>query len=323
LWSHNTALNLVTNQYLASDYAVWSVLGGTNTFYSGNIGAGNSNPPTGSIASGQGFFIKTIASGTAFFRNSMRLIGNNTNNFYRTTSGSDAFGTTTDPFDTYEKHRIWVDISNANTAYKQLLLGYVQEGTDGLDRLFDGEMVDVNNQVTFYTTVEDTKLTIQGRGLTFTENDTFALGYKSLIADNYNINLSNFDGLFENQNIYLEDTLLNVIHDLKSGTYSFASESGTFEDRFVLRFTNTALGLPTFSENTVIVYKNEEGLQVNSGVVPMKAVAIYDVMGRLISEQYDLTTTQTKFTTLPKTNQVLLVKITSETGEKVVKKVIY
>ena len=323
LWSHNTALNLVTNQYLSSDYAVWSVLGGTNTFYSGNIGAANSNPPTGSIASGQGFFIKTIASGTAFFRNSMRLIGNNASNFYKNSSGSAASDTTADPFNTFEKHRIWLSINNANTAYKQILLGYIETGTDGLDRLFDGEMVDNNNQVTLYTTVEDTKLSIQGRGLTFTQNDTYAIGYKSLVADNYTLNLSNFDGLFESQNIYIEDTLLNVIHDLKLGTYSFASEAGTFENRFVLRFTNTTLGLPTFSENTVIVYKNEEGLQVNTGVVPMNSVAIYDVAGRLISEQNDLNSIQTKFTTLPKTNQVLLVKITAETGEKLTKKVVY
>jgi hypothetical protein len=323
LWSHNTALNMVTGQYIASDYAVWSVLGGTNTNYLGNIGAGNSNAPTGNIASGQGFFIKTIASGTAFFRNSMRLVGNNTNNFYRNTSGSGGAEATTDPFDTYEKHRIWLDISNATTGFKQVLLGYVQEGTDGLDRLFDGEMVDVNNQVTLYTTVEDTKLTIQGRGLTFTENDTFALGYKSLTADNYTINLSNFDGLFENQNIYLEDSLLNVIHDLKAGGYSFATEAGTFEDRFVLRFTNTALGIPTFTENTVVVFKNEEGVHINTGVVPMKAVAVYDVMGRLITSQNDINATQTIFTTLPKTNQVLLVQITAETGEMVTKKVVY
>ena len=121
----------------------------------------------------------------------------------------------------------------------------------------------------------------------------------------------------------MEDTLLNVIHDLKSGAYSFATAAGTFENRFVVRFTTTALGVPTFSDSTVVVYKNEEGLHVNSGAIPMRSVSIYDVMGRLISSQKDINATQTRFTTLPSTNQVLLVQITAETGEKATKKVVY
>jgi len=320
LWSHNTAFNPVTNSYLGTDYAVRNVLGGTAT--APNTGQGNQAPPTNSIASGQGFFIKTVASGTAYFRNSMRLGAANNTNFYRSATNSNV-ASAAGSDSQWEKHRIWLDISNGNSAFKQLLVGYVQDGTDGLDRLFDGEMVDASNPITFYTTVENTKLSIQGRGLTFTENDTFPLGYKSLSADSYTIQLSNFDGLFTTQNVYLEDTLLNVIHDLKSGDYSFSTAAGTFENRFVVRFTTTALGVPTFSENTVVVYRNDGGLYVDSGAIPMRSVVIYDVMGRLISSQKDINATQTKFTTLPSTNQVLLVQITAETGEKVTKKVVY
>jgi len=135
--------------------------------------------------------------------------------------------------------------------------------------------------------------------------------------------LSDFDGLFTSQAIYLEDTLLHVTHDLKSGSYSFATEAGTFENRFVLRFTNQALGIPVFSENTVVVYKNEDGLHVNSGTIPMSTVAIFDVSGRLIATNNAINNVQTLFTSLPLTNQVLLVHITSETGGKITKKVVY
>jgi hypothetical protein len=325
LWSHNTAYNLVTNQYLASDYAVWSILGGVNTYYSGNIGVGNSNPPNGNIAAGQGFFIKTVATGTAYFRNSMRLGSASNTSFYRSnsTSNSGANTTDSDSTDAWEKHRIWLDINDGDTAYKQILVGYIQDGTDGLDRLFDGEMVDNGNSITLYTTVDNTKLSIQGRGLTFTQDDIFSLGYKSLTADDYTINLSNFDGLFATQNIYLEDTSLNVIHNLKNGSYSFATESGTFEERFKVRFTTTSLGIPVFSENTVVVCKKEDGLHIDTGAVAMRSVSIYDVTGRLISTQKEISNTETIFTTLPDANQVLLVQITAETGEKVTKKVVY
>jgi len=319
-WTHNTSLNLATGQYIASDYAVCNVLGGTGTAATINPGAGNSSVPTGSIASGQGFFINTNSSGTAYFRNSMRLGGSNTTNFYRNSGNESAIN---DPTDSIEKHRIWLAISDASIAYKQLLVGYIQDGTDGLDRLFDGKMVDNGNQVTFYTRVDEEKLTIQGRGLPFSPNDIFPLGYKSTVATTYSISLSDFDGLFTSQAIYLEDTLLHVIHDLKSGPYTFATEAGTFEDRFVLRFTNQALGVPVFSENTVVVYKSEDGLHVNSGTIPMRAVAIFDVSGRLIAANNAINNVQTLFTSLPITNQVLLVQITSETGGKITKKVVY
>ena len=320
-WTHNTSLNLATGQYIASDYAVWNSLGGTGTGTATlNPGAGNSFAPTGNIASGQGFFIETNSSGTAYFRNSMRLGGSNTTNFYRNSGNESA---TNDPTDSIEKHRVWLAISDASIAYKQLLVGYIQDGTDGLDRLFDGKMVDNGNQVTFYTMVDEEKLTIQGRGLPFSPNDIFPLGYKSTVATTYSISLSDFDGLFTSQAIYLEDTLLHVTHDLKSGSYSFATEAGAFENRFVLRFTNQALGVPVFSENTVVVYKNEEGLHVNSGTIPMSAVAIFDVSGRLIAANNAINNVQTLFTSLPLTNQVLLVQITSETGGKITKKVVY
>lgn len=321
LWSHNSNVNYVTGQYNQTDYAVWNILGGVNTYYTGFVGSGNSNAPNGNIAAGQGFFIKTVASGTAYFRNSMRSGGatNFNSNFYRTNAPVAALDPTAD----YEKHRIWLDVNNGVQAYKQLLVGYVQDGTDGLDRLFDGEMVDNGNAVSLYATVETKKLSIQGRGLTFTPNDTFALGFKTTVADSYTINLSDFDGLFVAQNIYLEDTLLNLVHDLKASPYVFASTAGVFESRFVLRFTALALGVPDFSENSVVVYKNDSGLHVDTGVTSMRAVSIYDVMGRLLTSQQAINATQTLFTSLPMTNQVILVQITTENGMTVTKKLVY
>ena len=116
---------------------------------------------------------------------------------------------------------------------------------------------------------------------------------------------------------------MDIIHDLRAAPYSFSSAAGIFNDRFVLRYTAGALGVPVFTENTVVVYKNDAGITINTGTIPMKSVAIYDVTGRLITSQKDIYATQTRFTTLPSTNQVLLVQITSETGVKVTKKVVF
>jgi hypothetical protein len=123
--------------------------------------------------------------------------------------------------------------------------------------------------------------------------------------------------------VYLEDTLLQVIHDLRVSPYTFATEIGTFENRFILRYTTEALGLPIFTESSVVVYKNEHGLFVNTGAVTMQSVKIYDIRGRLIASREGISATETSFTTLPETQQVLLVVISSEEGVRITKKVIY
>jgi hypothetical protein len=319
-WTHNTPIN-ATYQYTGSDYAIYNLVGGTSAATNPGFGGGGSNDvPLGYVASGQGFFIKGFSSGTATFKNSMRAAGNNSQ-FYRLSP--EANSTTTEL--NLEKHRYWLDINNTEGAYKQALIGYVETATNGIDRLFDGDMVDIGNAITMYTTVDNTKLSIQGRQLPFDVNETIPLGYKSTINSTYTISIPDFDGLFESQNIYLEDTFLNVIHDLKASPYTFATLSGTFDDRFVLRYTTEALGTdnPVFNQNTVVVYQDNNGLHINSGTENMVDVTIYDVRGREIASQKQIGNTVTVFTTLPTTQQVLLVKIEGENGGIVTKKVVY
>jgi len=321
LWTHNTPIN-GSYQYTGSDYAIYNLVGGTSAATNPPVGGGGSAAvPMGYIAAGQGFFIKGFSNGTATFKNNMRAAGNNSQ-FYRL---SPYASNTTNAELNLEKHRYWLDITNSEGAYKQALIGYVETATNGIDRLFDGEMIDVGNAVTLYTIVDNTKLSIQGKELAFDVNETIPLGYKSTINTTYTISLPDFDGLFETQNIYLEDTLLNVIHDLKAAPYSFATNSGTFDERFILRYTTEALGTidPVFNENTVVVYQNNAGLHINTGTENMKNVTIFDVRGREIASQKQIANTDAVFTTLPTTQQVLLVKIEGENGGIVTKKVVY
>lgn len=314
-WTHNT--QMTNGLYTDDDYAIYNLTGGSAA--APNLGSGNNSVPTGYIAAGQGFFVEGLASGTVNFTNAMRRAGNNTQ-FFRTNGEN-----TQTVEEGLEKHRYWLDISNNQSAFKQTLIGYVETATNDVDRLFDAKLVD-NGVISLYTKVGDTKLSIQGKEISFDINEQIPLGYSSSNAGQFNINLSDYDGLFEDQVIYLEDKLLNIIHNLKESNYTFTTASGTFEDRFVLRYTNnSSLGNnePVFNDNTVVVYKNEQGLFINSGTVPMKDIMIYDVRGRLIASQSSINATNASFNTLPNTNQVLLVKITSTEGGELTKKVVY
>ena len=187
-------------------------------------------------------------------------------------------------------------------------------------------MVEAGNPVNLYSIQDAGHYVIQGRALPFDINDLVPLGVRFNYAGGYEITLSAFDGLFTHQEVYLEDKLLNLVHNLTAGGYSFTTEAGTFEDRFVLRYTDgTSLGTgaPVFGENTVVVFKDQHGISINTSNVMMSSVKIFDVRGRLIAEKDDVGATTYQFTNLPETQEVLLVKVVSEDGASVTKKLVY
>jgi hypothetical protein len=138
-----------------------------------------------------------------------------------------------------EKHRIWLNFSNAEGAFKQLLVGYATGATNGWDKLFDSVTIDSNPYVDFYSINLGKRLTIQGRALPFLTTDEVPLGYKTTIVGTFNITIDHVDGLFVNQDIFLKDLVTGVIHNLKNGTYSFTTVAGRFDDRFVLLYINS------------------------------------------------------------------------------------
>ena len=310
-WTHNT--DITNGSYTGNDYSIYNLSGGSAANSGGVV-------PSRYVNSGQAFFVYGSTPGVATFKNSMRVAGLN-NAFVKTGNAAQDVSDASD----LERHRYWLDIKNDEGAFKEVLVAYVETATMDLDRLFDAEMIEVGNAVTMYTKVADKKLTIQGRSLPFEVSDLVPLSYSSTVAGSFTINIRQYDGLFADQHVYLEDKVLNVIHDLSAAEYVFATEAGTFEDRFVLRYTDATLGVstPNFDENTVVLYRNATGLHINTGAVNMATVTIFDIRGREIAVQKGIAATQTTFTNLPEAHQVLLVKITGENGKTVTKKVVY
>ena len=318
LWTHNTPLT--SNQYTANDYAVYNYLGGTGT--SAAPGSNNS-VPNGKIAAGQSFFIKGLANGNATFQNSMRVVGNNTQFFknVNTTQNQSA-----------NASRIWLDVSDGLGGYKQTLVGYAQQATLGIDRGYDGEYYDFGTSVSLYSLVGTTTLAIQGRPLPFNVSDEVPLGFNASAAGTFTINLYNFDGLFNNQNIYLKDVLLNTIVNLKSGAYSFSSAAGTFNDRFVLlyrdRSRNDSLAsedndkTAALSSNSIVLFKPDQELHIDAGTSIMSSVKVFDLKGSLLLQKTDINASATTLD-VGTTDQVIIIEITSVKGEVVRKKYVF
>lgn len=312
LWTHNTPVT--GNNYSSSDYAVYNYLGGTGTTAapSGVTGGFNNNVPNGKIASGQSFFIKGLASGNATFLNSMRVVGNN-NQFFKMSQASNNVSD--------QNHRIWLDVKNEQDDYKQTLIGYSPNASNKLDRGYDAEIINSETAVSLYSIAENALLSIQGRSMPFNDSDEVDLGFSTKTLGRFTISLQNFEGLFLNQDIFLKDNKLNKVINLKKESYSFISDKGVFNDRFVLGYRNifSALKNKEIASNDIIIFKPNQDLYIDSGNVIIQKIRVFDVRGRMLLEKEDISATQTTIN-VGSSNQVLLIEITTKDGIVITKK---
>ncbi|AWA29031.1 hypothetical protein HYN48_02415 [Flavobacterium magnum] len=322
LWTHNTAISAQnpgseTYNYLQNDYAKYNKTGSV-----GNPAASGGVTPTGKIAAGQGFFIEMTGSNTTsniVFNNGMRVKTDNGNgNFFRNAiSGT--------PDDVVEKHRVWISIGNPGGAYDETLVGYVTGATNDMDYGYDGRTFDSGNYVMIYSIIDGEKLCIQGRDVNFNQDDIIPLGFKSSIDGPLTINLSRFDGLFDNQEVYLLDKYTNTLTNLKEGRYTFTpADSATVEDRFELRFTSAPLGIdnPAADNNNIQVIAKSQQLQFLSSNEQITAVTVYDLLGRMVYQNNAVDSLEF-VATVPAASQALIVKVKTagtETTRKVMMK---
>jgi hypothetical protein len=338
-WTHNTAISLsVTNPgsviytYSQDDYASYNTTGGVgidsfNNPYGANkansIGA-NTNIPSGKIAAGQGFFGTSkaiISSNEIVFNNDMRvsgIVGNNSQ-FFKL---NNIKGKTTAAI---EKNRVWLNLTNALGAFKQILIGYVTGASNDSDSNFDGRSFDGQEFVDFYSINQGENLVIQGRALPFDEKDIVLLGYRSAIDGDFTINIDQTDGFFSNQVVFLEDKLTSTITNLKRDNYTFNTTSGVFNDRFVLHYTNKTLGtkdVDLLGKRILIFSKNKE-IKISSLIDAIDSVLIYDLSGKQIYKKIKVNNNQLVINSLPSGKRVLLVKVMLDNGESITKKIIY
>lgn len=325
IWTHGTLPssaitspfyeNFAVN-YTANDYIVYNA---TATTVPGAF--------DGKIASGQGFFITMLEAGAAAqnitFRNAMRgnaITGGTLDNtqFFKNTAANVQQGS-------IEKNRIWLDLISANGEISKTVVGYVAGATMEKDNRYDA-YAKLNYGMTFYSLVGEEAIHIQGRALPFDDADVVPMGMQLVSAGNYTVALAHLDGLFAgNQDIYLEDRLLNIVHNLKDSPYSFTADAAGFvNNRFVLRYKNASLSNDDFetAANTVTAYGNG-GVVVKSTTAAIKEVVVYDVLGRTIAQKKNVASNEVVLPSVRQTQSALIVKITLENGQVIDKKILY
>jgi hypothetical protein len=186
---------------------------------------------------------------------------------------------------------------------------------------------DYDNDQNFFSLIGNEIMVIQGRPLPFDINDTVPMGVAIPVTGTYTIAIGAVDGLFANgmQTIYLEDKLLNVVHNLSASPYTFSIVKGIVKDRFVLRYTDKALGTIDFKtlNNSVVVASKSNQMTIKSFIEDIKNIEIYDVLGREVFAKNNVNAMEFLVKDLNLSQQALLVKITLANGQTIVKKIVY
>ena len=290
-----------TNGASGTAYATYTTAGG--------VANGGFPAPNGIIAPCQGFIVKTSAAATSLtFTNAMRVNNATYGQFLKTKQ-------------TAAKDRVWLNLSNASGSFNQVLIAYMNSATLGVDKGIDGAFIN-DSKVALTSNINNVEYVIQGRPA-FDATDVVALNFKTDVAGEYSISLDQFEGVFANgQAVYLTDSKTGVETDLKTGAYNFNAAAGAENSRFTLKYQKTLKVIDAEQNDTnIIIYSNKGTLYVMSKASAINSITVFDIQGRLISEQKNVNASAASLTNL-KTNQTLVVQVKTEDTKIVNKKVL-
>ena len=315
VWTHGTLPSSAIADPFYNNYVYNYTPGDYITYNSSGASAG---PGTfgGYIGAGQGFFVlmnhtSASTSENVTFNNTMRSSTYDNQQFYRTTDDNNG--------------RIWLDLIGSNGSNVRNLVAYADGATNNRDRLFDA-ITDEKLNLNLYSAIGDDLMKIQGRTLPFNQEDRVPMGIKVPQNGNYTIGIAAVDGFFTdtNQNIYLEDKVTNIIHDLRQNPYSFTADAGNYTTRFVLRYTNETLGgddLVADEANLWII--SSDALSVKSTKNTIQSVRVFDVLGRHLAYYPNVDGYEVPLNTIQKNNAGLVIQVTLSNGTVISKKAIY
>ena len=319
LWTHS---KMPSNTIYSPFYGSFTYNYTPNDYLTYNF-TGTSVGPTSSsdlyIGAGQGFFVEMLdgpaASSTVTFSNGLRSSYFDNSTFYKSTNQNVT--------NSGEKDRIWLDLVSSSNTTDRTLIGYIDGATNAKDNLYDASYT-ISNGIGIYSLLDNDKMTIQGKGLPFDASDVVPVGLNITTSGNYTIAIGAVDGLFDQQNIYIEDTYLNVISDLKQSPYSFSSAIGIFNDRFKLRYTTAALGTNTVVKNdaAVKITTTQNEITIISNADNISKIEIFDTLGKLLVSKNNLNTNEYSTELNAIGNQIVFVKVTLENQQLFIKKAI-
>lgn len=245
--------------YSYTDYAVWNGTGSIGT------GAGTT-PPNGFIASGQGFLVRALNSGNVNFSNSMRVSGPN-NLFFKPNA---------------DDSKLWLSLEGDNL-YNEILIGMLEDATEGEDRLYDAVKVRGNTGISLAAVDANNDYAIMAFPPPFVEK-TVPLSVSVGEEGPYNFTADRMLG-FDGYQVWLEDNKTAQWLQLLEGTQmSVLLTEGEHIGRFYLHFKQSEpSGVNEADQNTISAFWSDDQVVISVGeTVSDATVEIISSDGRVV-----------------------------------------
>lgn len=203
--------------YTTNDYATWNYTG----ILPGNStpgGGGNSFGGQFAIASCQGFMVRAInpTSPVLNFNNGQRITGPNSI-FFKAES---------------EPQRLYLSLESP-LSFNQILIGMVDDATDGEDRLYDAAKIRGNSLIALAAENDGKDYSIMAFAPPVVEK-TIPLNVFVAESDYYTFHSNTIEG-FDGYDIYLEDRSTFTYYPMVEGTQvPFQLTAGEIQGRFYL-----------------------------------------------------------------------------------------
>ena len=251
------------------DYASWNLLGGTSSSNSSEI-------PNGYISSCQGFWVIADANTDIVFNNSMRG-GTNTQFFKAENNIADA--------------RFWFSVENDAGNYNQLLVGFTDEATLGVDKAYDAIKQNGNPDMYMGTVINEEVYAIQGLpNLAESESHEIPLELFSSSAGLHTFKMDSIENNSSSYSLVLVDKIKQKTHDIENGIATiYLDTAGTYKNRFYLAVTrednNSATSIDELNKQKVFTYYSNNQIVINLLGDRVREIELYTLNGSILAHQ--------------------------------------
>jgi hypothetical protein len=203
------------------------------------------------------------------------------------------------------------------------LVGFTEDGTDGIDWAYDASKLNSLSDLSFYSLIDGEPYAIQGYGELYPDR-IVPLGFVSGFNTTVTIALDDMDNMTDDD-IILEDRYLNIFTDMHLGEYTFQSDIVSYQDRFFLHFVPyTVTGV---RDNALVdsftAFVNDDLLNLRVSESVQGDLEMLDMGGRLVWSRSHVTLGQasSQFDISGLSKGVYVVRLTSTEGMIVSQKV--
>ncbi len=278
------AKNSTTDQMITNAVYLWDDNGsntgrGDNGDYLmastiGTIAGPNGGSFNGYIGSAQGFFVKVSSprtDATVTFSEDMRSSGNNADaNFFRKADAKDT--------------RIKLALSTESGLYNETLIGFREDATVGIDYQYDADKLIGNNNLQFYSLINDSRFGIQG--LPLVDGVSTELAFNLGLAENLTLSIVDMNIADAGKTFFLYDAVTKETYNLSEvNSFTFSGVAGSDQNRFTLTYA-AANVLSNSLGSSQPIYRYTDGhLNVKFGrVLTVAEYTVYDLSGKVIKQ---------------------------------------